>query len=103
MIPNMDSYLILHRLLLLSNYKQVTSLEYKTRRFKKYKPEGICKCCKIRDANVKHHMIQLQNGGQDVWWNRIDICNQCHEKIHPWINVDRQEEKMNQSFKHTIG
>lgn len=68
-----------------ANFKQYTSLTYIGRRLLKYFAEGNCKVCEKRPAQVKHHIIQIQHGGPDVWWNRIDLCNFCHAEIHPWL------------------
>lgn len=43
-----------------------------------------CFVCK-KEASCQHHIIQLQNGGYDNGINRIPICDECHETIHPWM------------------
>jgi 5-methylcytosine-specific restriction endonuclease McrA len=36
-------------------------------------------------ADVRHHIIQIQNGGNNRWQNIIALCNDCHAVIHPWL------------------
>jgi len=33
----------------------------------------------------RHHIIQLQNGGDNHKRNVVPICLPCHTKIHPWM------------------
>ena len=41
----------------------------------------ICRC----PAEVRHHIIQIQNGGINAKRNIVSLCRACHIKIHPWI------------------
>lgn len=36
-------------------------------------------------AQVRHHIIPLQNGGRNYKINIIGLCHNCHGKIHPWL------------------
>lgn len=61
----------------------------KRRRFeqiknKYYQLEGPCKVCG-RPSEVRHHIIQLRNGGSNHGSNVIRLCKDCHSEIHPWL------------------
>lgn len=45
---------------------------------------GSCRVCGSA-ADVRHHVIQLQNGGTNGEQNIVNLCNTCHWKIHPWM------------------
>ena len=45
-----------------------------------------CKVCKENDSYVRHHIIQLQHGGNNGRKNQIALCKNCHNAIHPWLN-----------------
>lgn len=36
--------------------------------------------------DVRHHIIQLQNGGINSKRNLVSLCNRCHAEIHPHLN-----------------
>lgn len=36
-------------------------------------------------ADVRHHIIQLQNGGLNSKRNIVSLCYKCHSDIHPWL------------------
>lgn len=36
-------------------------------------------------ATVRHHIIQLQNGGRNSPRNLMGLCDDCHAEIHPWL------------------
>lgn len=38
--------------------------------------------------DVTHHIVQLQNGGDNATCNRVRLCHRCHAFIHPWLNED---------------
>jgi 5-methylcytosine-specific restriction endonuclease McrA len=44
-----------------------------------------CEVCS-EPATVRHHVIQLQNGGSNHGNNIVRICDECHLKIHPWMS-----------------
>lgn len=43
-----------------------------------------CFIC-LNNADVRHHIIQLQNGGINSKKNLVSLCNSCHKKIHNWL------------------
>ena len=45
-----------------------------------------CKVCELNNSYVRHHIIQLQNGGHNGRKNRIALCEKCHNEVHPWLN-----------------
>ena len=30
----------------------------------------------------RHHIIQIQYGGGNVWWNIVRLCRRCHRAVH---------------------
>lgn len=46
---------------------------------------GPCFACGLTKNRIWHHVIQLQNGGYNARRNLVEICNQCHAEIHPWL------------------
>ena len=46
----------------------------------------LCSAC-FNFVEIRHHIIQLQNGGDNRKKNIITLCNDCHEEIHPWLRV----------------
>lgn len=51
--------------------------------------KGTAKCwvCARRENLVRHHMIQIQHGGENWKQNLIVICDWCHAEIHGWLKV----------------
>jgi hypothetical protein len=43
-----------------------------------------CAVCH-KKAQLRHHIVQLQNGGTNGHQNLIPLCNMCHEEVHPWM------------------
>jgi hypothetical protein len=75
------------------NFDSKYSLYYRRKVFedkkqKRYKKTLInypeCFGC-LKKPNVRHHMIQLQNGGNNIRKNIVSLCNSCHAEIHPWL------------------
>lgn len=48
---------------------------------------GPCFCCGSSGERLWHHIIQLQHGGTNRPLNRVKVCEGCHAKIHPWLDV----------------
>jgi hypothetical protein len=47
---------------------------------------GECFACRhAADGLVSHHVIQIQFGGSNYIRNRVDLCEECHAAIHPWL------------------
>lgn len=51
-----------------------------------YRLSGPCGVCG-KPANVRHHIIQIQNGGGNHGLNLIRLCNGCHGAVHPWLRT----------------
>ena len=75
----------------LINYKKSKQLFEKREKFNKikYKRHNIashkkCFIC-LWQADVRHHIIQLQNGWINSKRNLISLCNSCHKEIHDWL------------------
>jgi 5-methylcytosine-specific restriction endonuclease McrA len=45
---------------------------------------GYCFVCQ-KKAQVRHHIIQLQNGGINSHNNILSLCNFCHGLVHPHL------------------
>lgn len=58
----------------------------RTRRSKKL-TAAKCWCCARVAALVRHHVIQLQNGGGNWHLNIVPICDWCHAEVHPWMDA----------------
>ena len=67
---------------------------YEKRRSNKHRATKPCWVC-TSWASCQHHIIQLKNGGYDNGINRIPICVDCHEVIHPHMR-HQVEEKLNE-------
>lgn len=51
-------------------------------------PERTCWACGITRDEVRlirHHIVQVQNGGSNNYRNLVIICQHCHASIHPWL------------------
>jgi hypothetical protein len=42
-------------------------------------------CLKRSHRTYRHHIIQVQHGGSNDQRNIVDICLNCHKRLHPWI------------------
>lgn len=52
---------------------------------RRYKGFTLCFACKA-EAEVRHHIIWLRNGGRNNKRNVLALCRDCHAVIHPWLN-----------------
>jgi 5-methylcytosine-specific restriction endonuclease McrA len=43
-----------------------------------------CKVC-LKFPVIRHHLIELQHGGLNVYSNIMPLCRECHATIHPWL------------------
>ena len=69
----------------LSEIKLSIGIPYLKRRVKKHRSRRKCFVCKDNKSYCQHHIILIKNGGYDNGINRIPICKECHEVIHPWL------------------
>ena len=76
---------------------------YLKRRVKKHKITGPCGVCGEK-AYCQHHIIPIINGGLNILINRINICHNCHCKIHGWMIPVTPEEikQLNIAFRNTV-
>jgi len=51
-----------------------------------------CFIC-LEKGDVRHHLIQLGQGGSNDKRNIITLCNSCHIKIHPWMTKYYSKKK----------
>jgi HNH endonuclease len=52
-----------------------------------------CAVC-MSPANVRHHIVQLQNGGINHRKNLVLLCNRCHAEVHPWLKSALHSEEL---------
>jgi 5-methylcytosine-specific restriction endonuclease McrA len=58
----------------------------KMRRWHKLK-DAQCWVCERIARLVRHHIIQIQNGGNNEGANLVTICDWCHAEVHPWLDA----------------
>lgn len=46
-----------------------------------------CWACDREAALVRHHIIQIQNGGTNDGQNLVAICEWCHAEVHSWMDA----------------
>lgn len=46
-----------------------------------------CWVCERIAKLSRHHIIQIQNGGNNEGGNLVTICNWCHAEVHPWLDA----------------
>lgn len=59
----------------------------KRKKYKGYLRRGFCFVCGIRTDLIRHHIIQLQNGGYNSKRNIVVLCENCHSDVHPWLKI----------------
>lgn len=66
-----------------------TASRYNFDRIKhRFKTSGYtCLVC-TEDAQVRHHIIQIQHGGPNAACNVCALCDGCHAKVHPWLTKE---------------
>lgn len=52
---------------------------------RKYICTRPCFVCKAPPPSLRHHIIQIQHGGDHRKKNIVALCKVCHGKIHPWL------------------
>jgi 5-methylcytosine-specific restriction endonuclease McrA len=81
---------IVERLDLLQEF--ATRRVYRKRRYKtirnkrlRVRKGTICWSCRMRNAHVRHHIVQVQFGGANSGDCTVPLCHGCHAVVHPWI------------------
>lgn len=72
------------------NYKRLRK-RFTKAKSKKEIINNTCFCCG-NPAQARHHIIQLQNGGDNRARNIVMLCHKCHAEIHPWLDSTKKEE-----------
>ena len=49
---------------------------------------ALCWACGKAKRLIRHHVIQVKNGGNNDPRNVVAICAECHLEIHPWMDAD---------------
>lgn len=47
----------------------------------------ICQGCGTGAGLQVHHIQHVQHGGSDDPANLITLCDECHARIHPWLEA----------------
>jgi len=56
---------------------------------------GQCWGCGIVGKLIRHHVIQLQNGGTN-WHENIElVCEVCHDEVHRCLKARQLDSEMN--------
>lgn len=50
-----------------------------------FKSHRNCFVCQKGHDLIRHHIIQLQNGGINSKRNIVTLCKECHTEIHPHL------------------
>jgi|SRR4026207_371916 len=75
---------------------------FETKKKPRIKLEGaLCFSCGA-PATCRHHVIQLQYGGGNRPHNIVKLCDQCHEKVHPWMAMKRFDKMAIDSISEAI-
>lgn len=48
---------------------------------------ATCWVCGKAKTLVRHHIIQVKNGGGNDARNIVAICQECHLEVHPWMDA----------------
>ena len=64
-----------------NNYHRRKTLTIKRQRGEIKKPL-ICGCCGNKQELELHHIVPLELGGTDDFYNLIYLCKDCHKRMH---------------------
>jgi len=63
--------------------------------WEKYKQQNplarLCSNCRQRPARARHHHLPISKGGKHLKSNIDDLCEICHEKLHPHLQRRRRK------------
>ena len=65
------------------NRKHFNNIKHKNKNISK-KLNNPCFVC-FEDSECRHHIISIKNGGTNGKRNIVQLCNNCHSEIHPWL------------------
>lgn len=43
--------------------------------------KGVCRRCRISDADSIHHLVPRSESGADTLKNKIPLCQECHDRV----------------------
>lgn len=64
-----------------NSYNRRRILRNKVQKGEINKPK-ICGCCGDTEKLELHHIVPIEIGGSDEYYNLIYLCHECHVKIH---------------------
>lgn len=48
--------------------------------------DASCWLCRGARVTCRHHIIQVQHGGNNDERNMVGLCDPCHAAVHPWLD-----------------
>jgi len=92
----------LKRLIELSEIKlEDSNVNYEKKRAYHYPVRKHCYVCG-EPACFTHHIILLKNGGYASSVNRIPVCKDCHNEIHPWLKIRDERKELNGDLRRDL-
>ena len=71
------------------------------KRFKKYFKRPCFNC--NSSPVIRHHIIALKNGGDNRKKNIIPLCDGCHNRVHPWLMIQKRNNQMDNEYNRVVG
>ena len=94
--PEVDRIALLHQLANMAVVPRVADARYWTRRNQRAYHLKFERCFACRNADrymVWHHVIQVQHGGSGSAGNLVGLCEDCHARVHPWLESTGRERR----------
>lgn len=61
---------------------------------------NVCFACRSARATQRHHIVAVENGGQNSPENIVGVCRDCHAKVHLWRRHGRPGPVPVPAIKH---
>jgi hypothetical protein len=82
------------------NYKLFQDINRMNNKFiQPIEKTGYCSLCSIESDTHIHHIVPLAHGGANTKDNTIEVCIQCHCKLHKYKN-GYLNKKLSQMLGH---
>lgn len=56
-------------------------------------PQRCLGCGQLTEKWVLHHIVPVQNGGQDIPSNLAILCHPCHQAAHKLTHLDEEQRR----------